>query len=174
MNPSSAKKEMATEAAAAVKRGLRNRLTSIIGLAGRSSATTSRPKATTPAASTPMVAAEAQPHSGARMMPYTIRLIPAVDRAKPRQATRGVRGAPGGAGAAGGGPPPGAEPPHPPRDGDQEQEDAPPPELVKQPAAGDRPQRDPDAGAGPPHADGQRPLPPFGEHVGQQRQRGWE
>src|SRR5262249_27785406 len=92
MNPSSAKKQMATEAAAAVKRRSRNRLTSIIGLAVRSSATTSRPKATTPAASTPMVAAEAQPHSGASMMPYTIRLIPAVDRAKPRQSTGGVPG----------------------------------------------------------------------------------
>src|SRR5215510_16372636 len=92
MNPSSAKKEMATEAAAAVKRGLRNRLTSIMGLVARSSVTTSRPKTTTPAASTPMVAAEAQPHSGASMMPYTIRLIPAVDRAKPRQSTGGVRG----------------------------------------------------------------------------------
>src|SRR6516162_11549581 len=92
MNPSRAKKEMATEALAAVNRGLRNRLTSIIGLAARRSAATSRPKTAAPAASAPMVAGEAQPQLGAWMIPYTIRLIPAVDRAKPRQSTGGVQG----------------------------------------------------------------------------------
>ena len=60
---------MATEALAAVNRGLRNRLTSIIGLAVRRSAATSAASSSTPAASTPMVAAEAQPQPGAAMMP---------------------------------------------------------------------------------------------------------
>src|SRR5262245_61418671 len=92
MNPSSAKKEMATAAAAAVNRGLRNRLMSIIGWAVRSSAATKRPRMTRPAARVVRVAAEAQPQLGAWMMPYTIRLIATTDRAKPRQSTGGVRG----------------------------------------------------------------------------------
>jgi hypothetical protein len=48
---------------------LRNRLTSIIGLAVRRSAATSAASTSTPAASTPMVAAQAQPQPGASMMP---------------------------------------------------------------------------------------------------------
>src|SRR5262245_65478314 len=92
MNPSSAKKEMAIAAAAAVNRGLRNRLMSIIGWAVRSSAATSRPRMTRAAARVVTVAAEAQPQPGAWMMPYTIRLIATTDRAKPRQSTGGVRG----------------------------------------------------------------------------------
>jgi len=69
MNPSRAKKEMATEALAAVNRGLRNRLTSIIGLAVRRSAATSTPRTAAPAARTPMVAGVAQPQPGAWMIP---------------------------------------------------------------------------------------------------------
>src|SRR5215472_16690967 len=92
MKPSSAKNAIATEALAAVNRGLRNRLTSIIGAAVARSAATSATRTSAPAASAPSVAAEAQLHPGAWMMPYTIRLIPADDRVKPRQSTGGVRG----------------------------------------------------------------------------------
>src|SRR5215469_628104 len=65
MNPSRAKKAIATAALAAVNRGLRNRLTSNIGLAIRRSATASPARTATPAASRPMVDAEDQPQVGA-------------------------------------------------------------------------------------------------------------
>src|SRR5262249_60590949 len=80
-------------AAGAVNGGLRNRLTSIIGLAVARSAATSTARIRTPAARTLRVAGEAQPHPGAWMIPYTIRLIPAADSTRPRQSTGGVRGA---------------------------------------------------------------------------------
>src|SRR5215831_15238795 len=92
MNPSRAKNAIATEAAAAVNRGLRNRLMSIIGWAVARSATTRAPRTAAPAARTLRVAADAQPHPGAWMIPYTIRLIPAADSTRPRQSTGGVRG----------------------------------------------------------------------------------
>jgi acyl-Coa thioesterase superfamily protein len=89
MNPSRAKNTIAIEPLAAVNRGLRNRLTSIIGWAVARSAATSTPRVATPAASVPRVAAEAQPQPGAWMMPYTISPIPAEDSTRARQSTRG-------------------------------------------------------------------------------------
>ena len=53
MNPSSAKNAIATEPLAAVNRGLRNRLMSIIGLAVARSAATSRASMARPAARVP-------------------------------------------------------------------------------------------------------------------------
>ena len=65
MNPSRAKKAIATDALAAVNLGLRNRLTSIIGLAMLRSATTSPARTARPAASRPIVNPEDQPQPGA-------------------------------------------------------------------------------------------------------------
>ncbi len=67
------------------------------------------------------------------------------------------------------------QPPH--READQHQrdvdeEDRAPPEVLQQEPAEQRPDRRADRGHGAPDADGQRPLPPVGEDLPQDRQRG--
>src|SRR5215510_14830289 len=108
MNPSRAKNAIATAPLAAVNRGLRNRLTSIIGLAVTRSAATSRPTTAAPAVSVPIVAADAQPQPGRRQ-----------GQATPVE--------PRGARVAGGGHPPDDQRPDHGRHRDEEQEDAAPP-----------------------------------------------
>ncbi|ESU47490.1 Fe2+ transport system protein B [Streptomyces sp. HCCB10043] len=55
---------------------------------------------------------------------------------------------------------------------DVDQEDRAPPEVLDQEAADDRPGGGADRGDRGPHPDGERPLPPVGEDLAQDRQRG--
>ena len=92
MKPSSANSAIATAPQAALKRGLRKRLTSIMGCADRASATAMRASTATPPTMTAAVEAEPQPQRGASITPNTSRPIPAPDRTSPRQSTGGVAG----------------------------------------------------------------------------------
>src|SRR5262249_24042610 len=161
-------------AAGAVNGGLRNRLTSIIGLAVARSAATSTARIRTPAARTLRVAGEAQPHPGAWMIPYTIRPIPAADSTRPRQSSGGVRG------SREGGTRQATSSPTTPAMGTMNTKILPPqnrptsPPPPSRPTAPPTPAPAPPPAAAPPHADGHRRGAAFGEHVGQQRQRGRE
>ena len=68
MNPDSAKNEIATEALAAVNRGLRNRLRSSIGCSVRRSQATNAAASTAVSAKLPSVRALPQPWFGASMI----------------------------------------------------------------------------------------------------------
>ena len=68
MNPDSAKNEIATAALAAVKRGLRNKLTSSIGCSVRRSQATNAAPSTAVSAKPPSVRALPQPWFGASMI----------------------------------------------------------------------------------------------------------
>ena len=68
MNPDSAKNEIATDALAAVNRGLRNRLTSSIGASARRSQAANAAASTAVSAKPPSVRALPQPWLGASMI----------------------------------------------------------------------------------------------------------
>ena len=146
MKPSSANSAIATAPQAAVKRGLRKRLTSIMGCADRVSATAIMASTATPPAMTAAVEAEPQPQRGASITPNTSMPIPAPDsdKATPVDRRRGriARGRHGGR--------------HAHRDNGGEQghqhEDAAPPEALKQPATRDRADRHSALPAQAPHS----------------------
>ena len=165
MNPNSEKNATVTEPQAAVKRGLRNSVTSSIGARTRRSQRTNPPSSPAASAKPARLRALLQPWSGASMIVNTSSAMPAVESTKPRRSSAGALGS--------------REVGTLQRDqrgghrghGRHREEDARPGEVLEQPAADDRPERDRHARRGSPQPDRAGALGALGEDVGDQRQR---
>src|SRR5436305_13593322 len=89
VNPASVKKPIVIDPLAAVKRGLRNKLTSSIGRAIRRSTLMNAARRTRPAAMVPSVRVDPHPQFGPWMMLRTSVPIAALDRSSPGQSIGG-------------------------------------------------------------------------------------
>src|SRR5579871_678171 len=85
VNPARVKKPMVIDPLAAVKRGLRKRVTSSIGRAVRCSTTMKAVRITRPAAMSARVRDDPHPQLGAWMMLRTRVPMPALERTRPGQ-----------------------------------------------------------------------------------------
>src|SRR5215469_15003710 len=90
--PDNAKNAIVTDPLAAVKRGLRNKPTSIIGAGARCSQPTSAASRAAAPAKPATVRADPQPCAGASITVKTSSAIPAVDSARPSRSARRARG----------------------------------------------------------------------------------